>query len=100
MGQAMNKQEAIKSAMAQMEAITNGNHVNKPVSVVMCGESAEAPAFLAYELEQIIGKPVVIEWRQEKRKAVLGQRNNTGEVTDGYAKYYEDAARRGARTGD
>lgn len=97
----MSRKAALQNAMAQMEAITNGTHVNKPISVVMSGESEEVPEFLAYELEQIIGKPVKIEWRQIVKPAWQpGPRNNTGEITDGYSEYYADAARRGARTGD
>lgn len=98
----MNRAEAIQDAMAQMKAITNGTHVNKPISVVMSGESAEAPSWLEYEMQRVVGKPVKIEWRQISKQQAK-RTNNTGEITDGYdgyAEYYRDAARRGARTGD
>lgn len=94
----MNRAEAIQHAIGQMKSIDNGTHVNRPVSVVISGESDEAPMWLAHELEQIIGKPVTIEWK----KVTKAERpiNNTGVITDGIGDYYEDAARRGARTGD
>lgn len=94
----MNRAEAIQHATRQMKAVDNGTHVNRPISVVISGESDEAPAWLAHELEQIIGKPVTIEWK----KVTKAERpiNNTGVITDGIGDYYRDAARRGARTGD
>lgn len=94
----MNRAEAIQHATGQMKAIDNRTHVNRPVSVVMSGEPDEAPAWLAHELEQIIGKPVSIEWKKVTKSG--RPINNAGLITDGIGDYYEDAARRGARTGD
>lgn len=96
----MNKQEAFAYALGQIEEVRLGRYHRKPLVVKLQGESEFAPAWLDAELEEIIGRAVKIEWRQVRH---VKRTNNTGEITDGISaeeRYYEDAARRGARTGD
>ena len=96
----MNKQEALAYALSQVEEVRLDRYQRKPLVVKLQGESEFAPAWLDADLEEIIGRAVKIEWSQVKH---VKRANNTGEITDGIsaeARYYEDAARRGARTGD
>ncbi len=93
-----NKQAALARAL---ELINSGVMDRTPVKVMMCGKSELAPEGLKGELEAIIGREVNVVWRQVTRRDM--PRTNAGEITDGVsaeARYYEDAARRGARTGD
>ena len=93
-----NKQAALVMALDQ---INSGVTHRQPVKVMMRGTSEFAPEGLKGELEAIIGRKVDVVWRQVTKRDI--PRTNTGEITDGVsaeARYYEDAARRGARTGD
>ena len=99
-----NKRQALASALAQIERAKQGEYTRPVVSVKLCGPYDEAPQSVVDELAEIIGRPVSINWTRQDSKP----RNNTGVITDGrrydegeaVARYYEDAARRGARTGD
>lgn len=93
----MNKSEAIMSALAQVDAIHLDNSIRPPVRVKMSGHQDEAPPWLAEGVSEIIGRPVAIEWSKQVEKVVS---SNTGAITDGIERYYADAKRRGARTGD
>ena len=101
-----NKQAALDSALKQIEAFERGERKTRAISVVVSGTQEFAPDDLQEELSAIIGGQVKIEWRQVKSAK---RTNNTGDITDaprrefidyGAARYYEDAAKRGARTGD
>lgn len=99
-----NKAAALARENEQLAAIEKGAPLRKAVRVKVSGPGDEAPEGLAGEIERIIGRPVAVIWSRQDAKRV----NNTGEITDGKARdhgisiadYYEDAARRGARTGD
>lgn len=94
-----NKQAALARAMEQIErgASTSSNVFR----VKMQGESELPPDGLREELELTLGGSVSIEWQQVTNRDM--PRTNNGEITDGVSaeqRYYEEAARRGARTGD
>lgn len=94
-----NKQAALARALEQIErgASTSSNVIR----VKMQGESELPPDGLREELESTLGGSVSIEWQQVTKRDI--PRTNNGEITDGVSaeqRYYEDAARRGARTGD
>lgn len=94
-----NKQAALARAMEQIErgASTSSNVFR----VKMQGESELPPDGLREELELTLGGSVSIEWQQVTKRDM--PRTNNGEITDGVSaeqRYYEEAARRGARTGD
>lgn len=99
-----NKAAALARANEQLAAIEAGSPLKRVVKVKVSGPSDEAPEGLAGEIEKIMGRPVAVIWNRQDAKPT----NNTGEITDGKARdhgssiadYYEDAARRGARTGD
>ena len=100
-----NKQAALAKALEQIKL---GVTHRQPVRVMMRGTSELAPEGLKSELEAIIGREVDVVWRQITKRDI--PRTNAGEITDGEppkvrnyedaSRYYEDAARRGARTGD
>ena len=94
-----NKQAALARALEQIErrASTSPNVIR----VKMQGESELPPDGLRDELEATLGRSVSIEWHQVTKRDI--PRTNNGEITDGVSaeqRYYEEAARRGARTGD
>lgn len=94
-----NKQAALAKALEQIErrAFTSSNVFR----VKMQGESELPPDGLREELEATLGGSVSITWQQVTKRYI--SRTNNGEITDGVSaeqRYYEEAARRGARTGD
>lgn len=94
-----NKQAALAKALEQIErrAFTSSNVFR----VKMQGESELPPYGLREELESTLGGSVYITWQQVTKRDI--PRTNNGEITDGVSaeqRYYEEAARRGARTGD
>lgn len=101
-----NKQAALERALKQIELAKSGVHVKTPISVKLSGTSDTAPDGLIDELKVMFGRSVTVEWTKRAAK----QRNNTSLITDGnnykadndaaIARYYEEAAKRGARTGD
>lgn len=94
----MDKSKQVALARA-LEQIKSGSTM--VVKVKMQGESDHPPPPLRNELEAIIGKPVSIVWQKITKREIL--RTNNGVITDGLSaeqRYYEEAARRGARTGD
>ena len=94
-----NKQAALARALEQIErgAAASSNLIR----VKMRGESELPPDGLREELEKTLGSSVSITWQQVTKRDI--QRTNNGEITDGVSaeqRYYEESARRGARTGD
>ena len=94
-----NKQAALAKALEQIErgAAASSNLIR----VKMQGESELPPDGLREELEATLGGSVSITWQQVTKRDI--PRTNNWEITDGVSaeqRYYEEAARRGARTGD
>ena len=94
-----NKQAALARALEQIErgAAASSNLIR----VKMQGESEFPPEGLREEIELTLGSSVSITWQQVTKRDI--PRTNNGEITDGVSaeqRYYEEAARRGARTGD
>lgn len=94
-----NKQAALANALEQIQRRdTSSSNV---IKVKMQGEYEVPPEGLREELEATLGCSVSIAWQQVTRRDI--PRSNNGEITDGVSaeqRYYEEAARRGARTGD
>lgn len=101
-----NKQAAFERALKQIELAKAGGHIKPPISVRLSGSCDFVQRVVVDELEAMFGRQVSVEWTKRAAK----QRNNTSLITDGenhkddndaaIARYYEEAARRGARTGD
>jgi len=71
------------------------------MSVKMQGYTPCPPDGLQQKIEAELGRPVRIVWQQITRREIV--HTNNGVITDGQSaeqRYYEEAARRGARTGD
>lgn len=94
-----NRQAALTKALEQIQrGDTSSSNV---IRVKMQGESDMPPEGLRDELERTLGGSVSITWQQVTKRDI--PRTNNGEITDGVSaeqRYYEEAARRGARTGD
>lgn len=93
------KQDVIDRAMRQVDAISRGEHSVLALRVKISGKSDRAPPWLEETLSGLFGRPVLVEWS----KRVGPVASNTGVITDATTaeqRFYEDAARRGARTGD
>ena len=94
-----NKQAALARALEKIQrGDTSSSNV---IRVKMLGESEVPPEGLREELEATLGCSVSITWQQVTKRDI--SRTNNGEITDGVSaeqRYYEEAARRGARTGD
>lgn len=94
-----NKQVALSRALEQIER--GAATLPGVIRVKMRGESEMPPDGLRDELEATLGRSVLIEWQQATKRDI--PRTNNGEITDGISaeqRYYEEAAKRGARTGD
>ena len=94
-----NKQAALARALEQIER--GASISSNVIRVKMQGESDMPPEGLRDELERTLGSSVSITWQQVTKRDI--PRTNNGEITDGASaeqRYYEEAARRGARTGD
>lgn len=95
-----NNRAALARALKQIELAKHGiNH--RRISVKMSGQSDDPPDGLQAELDELFGRQVSIVWQKITKRDI--PRTNNGEITDGQSaeqRYYEEAARRGARTGD
>lgn len=94
-----NKQAALAMALEQIQSGAASS--SNVIRVKMQGESELPPDGLREELESTLGGSVSITWQQVTKRDI--PRTNNGEITDGVSaeqRYYEEAARRGARTGD
>ena len=91
-----NKVDALAKALKQIDS-----GETMVMSVKMHGYTPCPPDGLRRELEAELGRPVQIAWQQITKRDI--PRTNNGVITDGKSaeqRYYEEAARRGARTGD
>lgn len=91
-----NKAKALSAALQRIERCES-----MVVAVKMQGFTPEPPDGLQQKIEAELGRPVQIAWQQVTKRDI--PRTNNGEIADGVSaeqRYYEEAARRGARTGD
>lgn len=91
-----NKADALAKALKQIDS-----GETSVMSVKMQGCTPCPPDGLQQKIEAELGRPVQIAWQQITKRDI--PRTNNGVITDGKSaeqRYYEEAARRGARTGD
>lgn len=91
-----NKTKALSAALQRIE-----RGESMVVAVKMQGFTPEPPDGLQQKIEAELGRPVQIAWQQITKRDI--PRTNNGVITDGKSaeqRYYEEAARRVARTGD
>ena len=86
--------DLVARVLAQRDAVTDGCGQSMPLSLKLTGSTGE-PEELAERIGDVIGRPVKVTIEQ-----VVERKIKTVEQGDAIQKYYEDAARRGARTGD
>ena len=89
-----NHSDLIARVLAQRDAVKDGRGQSMPLSIKLTGSTGE-PEELAERIGDVLGRPVKVTVEQ-----VVERKTNTLEQVDVIQKYYEDAARRGARTGD
>ena len=89
-----NHADLISRVLSQRDAVKDGRGQSMPLSLKLTGSTGE-PDELAERIGDVLGRPVKVTIEQ-----VVERKANTVEQGDAIQKYYEDAARRGARTGD
>lgn len=89
-----NHADIISRVLAQRDAVAAGAGKSMPLSLKLTGSTGD-PDELAERIGDVLGRPVKVTIEQ-----VVERKTNTVEQGDAIQKYYEDAARRGARTGD
>ena len=89
-----NHSDLVARVLAQCDAVKDGRGQSMPLSLKLTGSTGE-PEELAERIGDAIGRPVKVTIEQ-----VVERKIKTVEQGDAIQKYYEDAARRGARTGD
>lgn len=86
--------DLVARVLAQRDAVNAGCGQSMPLSLKLTGSTGE-PEELAERIGDVLGRPVKVTIEQ-----VVERKTKTVEQVDAIQKYYEDAARRGARTGD
>ena len=89
-----NHSDLVARVLAQRDAVKDGRSQSMPLSLKLTGSTGD-PEELAERIGDAIGRPVKVTIEQ-----VVERKTNTVEQGDAIQRYYEDAARRGARTGD
>lgn len=89
-----NHSDLIARVLAQHDAVKAGSGQSMPLSLKLTGSTGE-PEELAERIGDFLGRPVKVTIEQ-----VVERKTKTVEQGDAIQRYYEDAARRGARTGD
>ena len=89
-----NHADMISRVLAQRDAVAAGDGKSMPLSLKLTGSTGD-PDELAERIGDVLGRPVKVTIEQ-----VVERKTKTVEQGDAIQKYYEDAARRGARTGD
>ena len=86
--------DLVSRVLAQRDAVKDGRGQSMPLSLKLTGSTGE-PEELAERIGDVLGRQVKVTVEQ-----VVERKIKTVEQGDAIQKYYEDAARRGARTGD
>ena len=92
-----NHEDIISRVLAQRDAVAAGAGQSMPLSIKLTGSTGE-PVELAEQIGDAIGRQVVVT-------VVTGRAKSTGTgnvmtMDESIQKFYDDAAKRGANTGD
>ena len=92
-----NHADIINRVLAQRDAVAAGVGKSMPLSLKLTNVTGE-PVELAERIGDAIGRPVTVTVVADKAKST----GNIKQMEEGDAiqKFYDDAAKRGARTGD
>ena len=92
-----NHADIISRVMAQRDAVAAGVGQSMPLSIKLTGSTGE-PDDLAERIGDAIGRQVVVTVVAEQAKST--GTGNVMTMDESIQKFYDDAAKRGASTGD
>ena len=92
-----NHTDIISRVLAQRDAVAAGVGQSMPLSIKLTGSTGE-PDDLAERIGDAIGRQVVVTVVAEQAKS--SGTSNTMTMDESIQKFYDDAAKRGASTGD
>ena len=90
--------ELIARVLAKRDAVNAGEGKPMPLSIKLEGDSDDKPEGIDAEISQALGREVSVKW--QKRPEQVKVAKAVKEESDVIQSLYEDAAKRGARTGD
>ena len=89
--------DIISRVLAQRDAVAAGAGQSMPLSIKLTGSTGE-PVGLAERIGDAIGRPVAVTVVTEQAKSTGTSNGMT--MDESIQKFYDDAAKRGASTGD
>ena len=89
--------DIINRVLAQRDAVADGVGKSMPLSIKLTGSTGE-PVELAERIGDAIGRPVAVTVVTEQAKST--GTSNVMTMDESIQKFYDDAAKRGASTGD
>ena len=92
-----NHTDIISRVLAQRDAVAAGAGQSMPLSIKLTGSTGE-PDDLAERIGDAIGRPVAVTVVTEQAKST--GTSNVMTMDESIQKFYDDAAKRGASTGD
>ena len=92
-----NHADIISRVMAQRDAVAAGVGQSMPLSIKLTGSTGE-PDDLAERIGDAIGRPVAVTVVAEQAKST--RTINVMTMDESIQKFYDDAAKRGGKTGD
>ena len=92
-----NHTDIINRVLAQRDAVAAGAVKPMPLSLKLTGSTGE-PIELAERIGEAIGRPVAVTVVAEQTKST--RTSNVMTMDESIQKFYDDAAKRGASTGD
>ena len=93
-----NHADLVSLVMAQRDAVKAGEGKPMPLSIKLEGDSGDKPEGIDAEISKALGREVSVKW--QKRPEQVKVAKAVKEESDVIQGIYEDAAKRGARTGD
>ena len=93
-----NHADLVSRVLAQRDAVKAGEGKPMPLSIKLEGDSCDKPEGIDAEISQALGREVSVKW--QKRPEQVKVAKAVKEESDVIQELYEDAAKRGARTGD
>ena len=92
-----NHADLIARVLAQRDAVKDGRGQSMPLSIKLTGSTGD-PEELAERIGYAIGRPVVVTVVAEQAKST--EVGNVMTMDESIQKFYDDAAKRGGKTGD